>query len=157
MSDETSAAELRALVLPLQHGSLVVPHVAIAEIISYRKPEEANEFSGMNWILGTVSWLGMKVPVISFERLHGKNLDDFTPKTKIAICNLLDASLDRPAVGIVVQNIPRLLLLSADQLESSEVEVDESLVAVTVETIYKDNRLWIPDLGWIAARLPRKE
>ena len=154
MSGKESVSELRALMLPLQHGSLVVPHIAIAEIISYREPEEAPEFADLDWVLGTVSWLGMKVPVISYEQLHGEPLENVTQKTKIAICNLLDSSAEYPAVGIVVQTIPRLLLLSTDQLESSEIEVDGSLAGVSTEAVYKDNRLWIPDLGWISQKFP---
>ena len=61
MSETSTARELRALMLPLQHGSLLVPHVAIAEIISYREPVVSEEFSDLDWVLGTTSWQGMRV------------------------------------------------------------------------------------------------
>ena len=146
MSDQ---AGLRALILPLQDTSIILPHVAVAEIIGYRELEDIDKQVDGEWILGLTNWYGFRIPVISFERLVDKDFTEPGQKAKIAICNMLDKDQNYPAVGIVVEAIPRLLLIDSDeQLLAGDYSSD-----IAMSALYKGQSVWIPDMEKLCAEI----
>ena len=63
--DNIPVSELYSLLIPLLGERLIVPRASVAEVISYQAPEEMA--GAPAWYLGTISWNGRDVPVVSFE------------------------------------------------------------------------------------------
>lgn len=56
---------LTGLLLPLSDRTLLLPNVAVAELIAYRNPQVA---AGLpQWYLGQVAWRDLRLPLLSFE------------------------------------------------------------------------------------------
>ena len=60
-----AAEELYSLLVPLSEDRLIVPRACVAEVVRFSKPD--HEAGAHNWMLGTVSWNGRELPVVSFE------------------------------------------------------------------------------------------
>ena len=68
---------VKCLLLPLQIGPMLVPNSVIAEIVPAQRhhPETAIE---QPWVLGTVEWRSMVLPLLSLERLFLADYEDGT-------------------------------------------------------------------------------
>ena len=65
VTDQNSAASLTGLLLPLSDRTLLVPNVALAELIPYRAPQATPGLPA--WLLGQVAWRDLRLPLLSFE------------------------------------------------------------------------------------------
>ena len=66
---------LTGLLLPLSDRSLVLPNVAVAELIGYQPCTPLPHQPA--WLLGWIDWRSQRLPLLSFEaacggRAHGK-------------------------------------------------------------------------------------
>ena len=59
------ASNLTGLLLPLADRTLVLPNVAIAELIDYQPG--SFDLDSPPWYLGLVSWRDRQIPLLSFE------------------------------------------------------------------------------------------
>ena len=65
VANQNSANSLTGLLVPLSDRTLLVPNVAVAELIPYRAPQVS---AGMPaWFLGQVAWRDLRLPLLSFE------------------------------------------------------------------------------------------
>ncbi|HBZ98965.1 MAG TPA: chemotaxis protein, partial [Pseudomonas sp.] len=53
------------LLMPLADRMLLVPNVAVAELIPYRAPQAVQGMPA--WFLGQVQWRDLSLPLLSFE------------------------------------------------------------------------------------------
>lgn len=61
---QNSVSSLTGLVVPLADRALLLPNVAVAELIPYRTPPA---MAGMpDWFLGQVAWRDLSLPLLSF-------------------------------------------------------------------------------------------
>ena len=60
---------VRSLWVPLNDLGLLVPNVAIAEVINYQPLDMVQD--GPEWLLGVMRWRDQELPVVSMERLLG--------------------------------------------------------------------------------------
>jgi len=107
MNQTETASTIRTQLLPLTGMNLVLPNTCIAEVINMQ-PIEAIKKSP-EWLLGMVSWRGIHIPVISFERANGVTTDEHSKITRIAVLNSLGTNKDIPFYGVIAQGIPKLL------------------------------------------------
>ena len=63
--NEISSHELYALLVPLTEERLIVPRACVAEVVTWQQPDKME--GAPAWYLGTISWNGRAVPVISFS------------------------------------------------------------------------------------------
>ena len=61
--------ELYSLLVPLADERLIVPRACVVEVVRYSPPEHSA--SDKDWMLGTISWNGRDLPVISYEGAIG--------------------------------------------------------------------------------------
>jgi chemosensory pili system protein ChpC len=152
MNAEQKTTELRALMLPLQESFLLLPQSAVADIsFHYEKTRDRNSRPG--WFHGDLYWHGSNVPVISYEKLNGKNYNTDTYKEKIAICNLLDSSENYPAVGLLVKAVPRMVQIQRGALLADNTERLAQFALAQV--VFQGERMSIPDLDGIAKLLDK--
>jgi chemosensory pili system protein ChpC len=124
-------------------ATLLVPNTAVAEIIHYAEPERVGD--APSWMLGTLEWRGLRIPVVSFERAAGGDGEDPGAGHRIAILNGVNSGDQLRFFAIVIRGNPRLVNITHDDISKlAEREPDKlQLQAVNV----KDTSAIIPDLA----------
>jgi chemosensory pili system protein ChpC len=136
---QESPDSLVGLIVPLHERKLLLPNVAVAELVPYRTPTAVTGLP--HWVLGELPWRELRLPLLSFEAASGGPVElGVTPR--IAVLNAISGRLSTRFIALLVQGIPRSYRLSAD-LPAAEVTLGPlELAAVTLE----DEVLRIPDL-----------
>lgn len=128
---------LAGLLLPLTDRNLLVPNVAVAELIPYRAPQVA---AGMPaWLLGQVSWRDLELPLLSFEAACGGQ-PDLGATPRIAVLNAIGGRAQVKFIALLVQGIPRSI-----RLDAALARCSAELNALELEAV---------QLGEIQARIP---
>ncbi|MFP5441733.1 MAG: chemotaxis protein CheW [Gammaproteobacteria bacterium] len=120
--------EIPSLMVPLQGRPLLVPNLAVAEIVPFNAPVPVP--GKPQWFLGQIMWRGVKVPVISVVQMRGED-EDIPPEARIAMFNGLGGEV--PFYGVVTHGIPRLVRVRQQDMEPTDgmyTPVDDAFVAV---------------------------
>ncbi len=102
---------VRSLWVPLEGVNLLLPNVAIAEVINYQPLDIIQ--SGPDWLLGSLRWREQSLPIVSMERLCGFSLPQGGRGARISVLNSVRAGDDLAFYAMVTAGIPRLF--SADE------------------------------------------
>jgi len=135
---------VRSLWVPLAQLRLLVPNVAIAEVINYQPLDLVQD--GPEWMLGKLRWRDQELPVVSMEQLLGFESAEVSSGARITVFNSVLAGARLQFFAVVTSGIPRLINADADMLGDSlrEGRAFESFVADCVQ-IGSEEAL-IPDL-----------
>ena len=142
---------VRALLLTLADGQLILPYSVVQEIISWREPDALPE--GPDWLLGVIPWRRWKLPVVSAERLAGSEFAAPARKAHIVVCSLLTGDEEMPCVGILTQNVPQLVRADAETVALPGEMVEKPWAAA--QLLYNGAYSWVPDFQALAGALPR--
>ncbi len=143
--------EVRSVLIPLHELQLLLPNAVIAEVIGYQQPEPAEQ--GMpDWLIGNFVWRGVIIPVISFEGMLGRQVVTPGTRGRIMVMNTMGGDQRLTHIGLLVQAIPSLVRVSADNVVplNSEDEFNP-LIKQLVELDL--NEAAIPDLDEIERRV----
>ncbi|OOY99789.1 chemotaxis protein CheW [Solemya velum gill symbiont] len=138
----SSKDPVRTLVLPLQGATAVLPQAGIAEIVSFSETEATERPQGEIEILGLIDWHQFSVPVIALESVVGRPFGEPGAKAKVAICNALDNSQQHPAIGIVLESVPRVLVVEDGRRLPAAQEKSE----FALSSRHQGDLVWIPDM-----------
>ena len=108
---------VRTLIIPLQGCNLLLPNVAVAEVVAYMRPRAVE--NAPDWLLGKINWRGLNIPLISYDRLYG-NQEGVLGQARIAVLNTVDRDNGIKFYAIVTAGIPQLKRISEDMLQQSE-------------------------------------
>ncbi|MCO6056365.1 chemotaxis protein CheW [Pseudomonas sp. MOB-449] len=108
---QNTSNSLTGLLLPLSDRTLLVPNVALAELIPYRAPQAAQ--GQPSWLLGQVAWRDLRLPLLSFEAAAGGETRVGTG-ARVAVLNALGGRPHVKFIALLLQGIPRSLKLEAD-------------------------------------------
>ncbi|MCP3668802.1 MAG: chemotaxis protein CheW [Gammaproteobacteria bacterium] len=144
MSQAASSHEVRGVLLPLNHGQLLLPNVAVSEVIGYLPPEPS-EADAPEWLLGVMAWRKHQIPVISFDAVIGGELGEVGHRARVAVCNTLNGNQQHPYIGILLTSIPRLIRVNEETIASPEEEQNE-LPMIKQQVVIAGQNAWIPDL-----------
>ena len=104
--------KVRSLWVPLRDMNLLLPNVAVAEIISYRIPTACE---GMpEWFLGMVQWRGQEIPVISLEAVCGMNVPSNPVFSRLMVVNSVNPDSQLKHYAIVTAGLPGLIQFGDD-------------------------------------------
>lgn len=144
---------VRSLWMPLEGLNLLLPNVAIAEVINYQ-PLEMDE-DGPEWLLGSLRWRDKQLPVISIEAMFGLERPQGQKGSRISIINTVKDSASQPFYAIVTAGIPRAFNADANALGDSVLSGKNlpDLVADCVQI--GSEEAFIPDLGKVQALIER--
>ena len=130
---------LTCLLLPLADRFLLLPNVAIAELIDYPHAEPGSD--SPPWHLRSIIWRDQQLPLISFEAACGSPLH-IGERARIVILNTLGGNPALKFIALVVQGIPR-----SYKLDSQLSFVDVSLHPLERAAVQVgDHVARIPDL-----------
>jgi chemosensory pili system protein ChpC len=139
VAPQQSTSTLTGLLLPLADRALLVPNVAVAELIPYRTLQAV---SGMpDWFLGQVSWRDLRLPLLSFERASGGELQ-IGSRARVVVLNALGGRDHVKFLALLVQGVPRSLKVDASLQKADAALAPLELAAVRVN----DGVAKIPDL-----------
>ena len=139
MPNVASSTQLTGLILPLSDRNLLLPNVAVAELIDYQ--DCSADSDAPQWYLGQISWRQRSLPLLSFEAAcGGRTL--VGGRARIVVLNALGGRDDLKFIALLTQGIPRSCKVD-NQLSYVDVPLNDlELAAVQIgDTIAK-----IPDL-----------
>jgi len=138
---------VHCLGIPLQQISLLLPNAAVAEVIGY---SDADPIDGApSWLLGRLSWRDRAVPLISIESVMG--IENVRFGSRIAILNTLNSNSRVPYIGIIMQDIPSLLRIKEDGIETRVA--DKKLQSVSAYVMVEGIAYVIPDIDELEKRV----
>ncbi len=114
-----TAESVRSLWIPLEGINLMLPNVAVAEVINYQPLELVD--NGPDWLLGALRWRELEMPVIALESICGFDLPGRGKTPRLSVVNSVLAGSDLPFYAIVTTGIPRLVMADEDALGGSEL------------------------------------
>lgn len=141
---------VRSQMVPLEGMQLVMPTTCIAEIVSYQAPEPVAD--APEWLLGMMDWRGLRIPLISFEAANGAAAAEASKRSRIAVLNGLNGDPELPFYGLLVQGIPRLMVL--DETAISAIAEAGELPPLAIEQAQvQEQDVLIPDQDKLEAML----
>jgi len=125
--------QVDCLLIPLKEKSLILPNVAVAEIVPFS--HLLTTASNVDWMLGRIDWRGVPIPVVCYEMLSNQGAPAPNPEARFAIINGVGNHAEMPFYAMLVQGIPRLMHVHEDDIQTVEAmnmgPYDQS--AVTIE------------------------
>lgn len=110
--------EIYCQLIPMRQLRLLVPRTCVAEVIRYAPPQRTGVTAG--WLRGLVPWTTLKVPVISFEELCGRDAGEPGGRTRIAIFNAISGKLDTGYYGVLTEGFPQLVRVNREVIRLDE-------------------------------------
>ncbi|WP_426151594.1 chemotaxis protein CheW [Pseudomonas sp. DC3000-4b1] len=132
---------LNVLLLPLAGRQLMVPDVAVAELIGYRPRDAAGQAAP--WDLGDIPWRGRQLPLVSFEAACGQPLPR-GERVRVAVMHGVGERL--PFFALLMQGIPRTLKVDS---QLSYVDVPLAPLELAAVLVGQD-AVRVPDLDGLA-------
>lgn len=133
---EHRTSQLTGLLLPLADRTLILPNVAVAELIDYQPG--TFDLDSPPWYLGRVNWRNRQIPLLSFESACGGKTV-IGERARIVVLNALGGRPDLKFMALLVQGIPRSCKLDSQLsyvdvalcgLEQAAVQVAEQVVKI---------------------------
>lgn len=142
--------DIRALMIAVANGRVLVPNALVSEIITAASPEPIA--GAPAWIRGRVSWRGWRVPLFSLSLLAG--LADAEPalNAKITLLKALGGNPRMPFMAMTCIGFPRLTTVGGDELlPAGSAASGTSRAGVLMEVLLREDRAILPDLPMIEA------
>ena len=108
---------VRSLWVPLDGANLLVPNVAVAEVINYQPLNMISD--GPEWLFGSLRWRDKEIPVVAMEAICGMGLPQAERGARISVLNSVREASELPFYAMVTAGIPRLINADADALGGS--------------------------------------
>lgn len=135
---QDSQSSLTGLLVPLSDRTLLLPNVAVAELIPYRAPQGAQ--GAPAWLLGQVQWRDLSLPLLSFEAASSGQPVPVGNGARVAVLNAIGGREHVKFIALLVQGIPH------------SIKVDDSLARAEAELAPLE--LDAVNLGDVQARIP---
>lgn len=139
VTTSSGGSTLTALLVPLADRTLLLPNVAVAELIPYRSPQVSEGLP--SWFLGQVAWRDLRLPLLSFEAASDGQ-SSVGSGARVAVLNALGGREHVKFIALLVQGIPHSTKVEANLPPASASLAPLELGAALVnEQVVK-----IPDL-----------
>lgn len=136
--------EIYSLLIPLSDGRLIVPRACVAEVTGFHPPSEMA--GAPPWYIGTVSWNGRQIPVVSFEGACGQSIPPASGRTRIVVFHCLGSKVEGGYFGIVSQGFPQLVRVSSDVVRPDDSRVFPERAPVICQVRMVNEAPLVPDL-----------
>lgn len=141
MSDALES--LNGLIVPLIKQPLLLPNVAVAEMVGYRLSQAVQQ--GPEWFLGWTQWRDQSVAMIDIDNLLANGAEQQTgAKPRTLILNALGGTPGVNFIGVRAWGIPRARKVTRGELQT--VSGAGMYVRQQVSLADEPEILLIPDL-----------
>lgn len=140
--DSALPSDIPSMLLAVEGRHLLLPGVAVAEIIYFTQPETRD--NSPDWFLGTIEWRTLEIPLLSYELLSGEAY--YARHRHIVVLNNAGTHEQLPFIAIPIMGIPRLVRVTARDVTID----DESPLAPVERTAVKlpsGDVVYIPDIA----------
>lgn len=138
--------EVRAVLITVAGGRLLLPNVSMAEIITLSDPEPVAD--APPWLLGRIRWHGWRVPVLAFGQLAGIAREGGQQGSKLVVLKALGGNPKLSYFAVVTQGFPRLIKVERERLQPVLDDTPAPL-GVRARVRLNDEPAMIPDMGTI--------
>ncbi|TKA92687.1 chemotaxis protein CheW [Halopseudomonas bauzanensis] len=146
----TDALEsLNGLIVPLAGQPLLLPNVAVAELVGYRLSQPAND--GPAWFLGWILWRDQRVPLIDPEVLLGQPAAEPPQAPRSLVLNAVGGRAGSSFIAMRVRGIPRSKKIIRGEIDAAGSASE--FVSQPVRMADEAETLLIPDLAAIEQAL----
>jgi len=137
--------------LSIVDGQLILPNTAVAEILYYSDPLPIDKSPA--WLLGTIEWHGIRIPLISLEHAMGNDLPAYASNNHIAVLNCLSNNKQSSFhfYGIVTLGLPKLHNIDENKITPSTNKTTNPLVLSNV--LVNKLESIIPDLDAVESKI----
>lgn len=143
---------LPTLLFSIEGAQVLLPDIAVAEIIDYQLVSNVDIDEAPDWWLGQLTWRGLQVPLISLESINHGAFFTKKPALKIIIVNALNALKDTTAYwAFVALSTPKLQRIQRESLVLSDESSEGYVTLMQAELVGED--VIIPDMEKIEAEL----
>jgi chemosensory pili system protein ChpC len=132
------AESLTGLLMPLADRMLLMPNVAVAELIPYRAPQAVQGMPA--WFLGQVQWRDLSLPLLSFEAASSGQAQPVGSAARVAVLNAVGGRDHVKFIALLVQGIPHSI-----KVDASLARADVALAPLELDAV---------NLGDVQARIP---
>ncbi len=141
------AESLTGLLMPLADRMLLVPNVAVAELIPYRAPQAAQGMPA--WFLSQVQWRDLSLPLLSFEAASSGEPQPVGSAARVAVLNAVGGRDHVKFIALLVQGIPHSI-----KVDASLARADVELAPLELDAVnLGDMQARIPDLVGLEQKL----
>ncbi len=141
------AESLTGLLMPLADRMLLVPNVAVAELIPYRAPQAVQGMPA--WFLGQVQWRDLSLPLLSFEAASSGEPQPVGSAARVAVLNAVGGRDHVKFIAMLVQGIPHSI-----KVDASLARADVELAPLELDAVnLGDMQARIPDLVGLEQKL----
>jgi chemosensory pili system protein ChpC len=142
MSDTTTQTarltSLTGLLIPLSDRHLLLPNVAVAELIDYQ--DSVADPAAPQWYLGPINWRHRSLPLLSFEAACGSRAR-VGGRARIVVLNALGGRPDLKFIALLTQGDVPLA-----ELELAAVQVGETVAKIPDLVALEE---WLMDAGLV--------
>lgn len=147
IATQNDTSSLSGLLLPLADRTLLLPNVAVAELIAYSTPQAIA--NAPDWLLGRITWRDLSLPLVSFEAASNGHPVQVGEQARVAILNAIGGQPQVKFIAVLVQGIPRAMKVDRTLPAAPSLLAPLELAAVQVG----DDVAKIPDLVALEHRL----
>lgn len=119
-SEESNGNDIPCMLLQMVGTSLLVPTVTVAEMAPIQPFDIIPNTP--DWFLGYYPWRNVRVPVLSYETMNVQSSPKIGARGRVAVLNNTGVSERVPFLGILIQDIPRMVRVEEQHLiENTEL------------------------------------
>ncbi|MBA1148356.1 chemotaxis protein CheW [Ectothiorhodospiraceae bacterium WFHF3C12] len=156
-AQEGYAEHVRSLLVPISEYNLLLPGTLLAEVVSYVEPSPlAGHSEDAPWILGMVSWRGQRVPLVALETLMFGHSNELGSRARIAVIKAVGNHRGMPYIGVLTQQIPRLITVHPDTIEPLDDSDVSGYAAIEAQVLVTGEPALIPDVEYLEQELYRR-
>jgi chemosensory pili system protein ChpC len=156
MAQEGYAEHVRSLLLPISEYNLLLPGTMLAEVVSYVEPTPLEgQDEKLEWVLGMVPWRGQRVPLVSLEALMFGDSGDAGSRARVAVIKALGNRRGMPYIGVLTQQIPRLITVHPDTIEALEDSDVSDYPGIQAQVLVTGEPALVPDIEYLENELYR--
>ncbi len=133
-----------SLLIPISNSQLLLPSIAVAEIL-HDLPLETS-LGNPDWLTGLYTWRNQQIPLISLEEMTGLPFAE-EPESEPRVVVIYGSPQRLPYYAFRTQGMPHSLQVVKDLLLAPTELTDNPGLLASVEI---ETRLtWLPDLDYV--------
>lgn len=137
-------AEVYSLLIPLTEGRLIIPRACVAEVVGFQATSQM--VGAPPWYIGTFSWNGRQVPLVSFEGACGNGIPQGSGRSRVVIFHSSGTRLESGYFGVVSQGFPQLVRVSSDVVRPDTTRSFPERSPILCQIRMVNETPWVPDL-----------
>ncbi len=146
-----STEMLRCVLMPLPSVQVLLPNSSMVEVLPYAHPLSIED--APFWVLGTMLWRTMNVPLLSMERLINDEVNVNTESySRIIMVNSLSRDPKLLYFGLVSADAPHPIVLERSMIEPYKSQ-EPLKVGILSMALFNQHVVCIPDMEALAAVL----